>query len=113
MMFGQRSVSEAYPSIKSQPMTIPSRTTSNSSSARFQRTSPQALTGRSRSTLETEGPSGETAGCVAADPQAPRIRFEPASYVTHVTHVTHVNHENHAETDRTSNPPENRSSRSP
>ena len=104
MMFGQRSVSEAYPSIKSQPMTIPSRTTSNSSSARFQRTSPQALTGRSRSTLETEGPSGETAGCVAADPQAPRIRFEPASYVTHV---------NHAETDRTSNPPENRSSRSP
>ena len=110
MMFGQRSVSEAYPSIKSQPMTIPSRTTSNSSSARFPRTSPQALTGRSRSTLETEGPSGETAGCVAGDPQAPRIRFEPASYVNPVTHVNHVNH---AETDRTSNPPENRSSRSP
>ena len=107
MMFGQRSVSEAYPSIKSQPMTISSHTTSNSSPARFQRSSPQAPTGRSRSTLETEGPSGETAGCVAADPQAPRIRFEP------VSHVNHVNHENHAETDRTSNPPENRSSRSP
>jgi hypothetical protein len=110
MMFGQRSVSEAYPSIKSQPMTTISRTTSNSSSNRFRRsittitTINMITTGQSRSTLKTKASSGETAGCVAGDLQAPRIRSN---------HVNHVNHVNLANTGRTSNPPDNRSSRSP